>query len=169
MITQNSIMVTAHRDLAPEDHTIIQTTMAAEVASPVDIIYFGGAFGGDTLALEASLHARRFNAKIHQFDPISGLVLVKPELIVVLPKTLKDHRSDLHEIIKRADSLVELKLSRKIYADIWWEHDKWMIDHSHKCLAFWDGIEYGGTYNAIKYAEKQGILVEIIKIAGRNR
>ena len=164
-----SIMVTAHRDLTPEDHLTIQRTMSAKVASSVDTIYFGGAFGGDTLALEASLDARRFNAKIHQFDPVSGLILIKPELVVVLPKTLKDHRSDLHQTIKKADKLIELKLSRKIYADIWWEHDKWMIDHSQKCLAFWDGIGYGGTFNTIKYAEQRGIVVEIIKVIGRNK
>lgn len=154
MIKQNSIMVTAHRDLAPEDHIIIQTTMAAEVTSPLDVIYFGGAFGGDTVALEAALDFRKND---------------KPELVVVLPKTLKNHRDDLHEIIKKSDKIIELKLSRKIYSDIWWEHDKWMIDNSQKCLAFWDGIEYGGTYNAMKYAEQQGIIVECIKISGRNK
>jgi uncharacterized phage-like protein YoqJ len=154
MITQNSIMVTAHRDLTPEDHIIIQTTMAAKVASPVDVIYFGGAFGGDTVALEAALNFKKND---------------KPELVVVLPKTLKDHRDDLHEIIKKADRLVELKLSRKIHADIWWEHDKWMIDNSQKCLAFWDGIEYGGTFNAMKYAERQGRIIDVVKISGRNK
>ncbi len=155
MTTQNSIMVTAHRDLTSEDRLIIRKTMESVMSDPkIDIIYFGGAFGGDTVALEASFNFRKNN---------------KPELIVVLPKTLKDHRSDLHEIIKKADRIIELKFSRKVYSDIWWEHDKWMIDNSQKCLAFWDGIEYGGVYNAMKYAEQQGILIEIVKISGRNK
>jgi hypothetical protein len=77
---------------------------------------------------------------------------------VVLPKTLKDQRSDLHEITKKVDEIIELKLSRKL-GDIWWLHDKWMVDHSQKCIAYWDEIPSGGTYNAMKYAKQQGKLI----------
>lgn len=149
-------MVTAHRDLAPEDHVKIYTIMDQEVSNPeVEKIYFGGAFGGDTVALQASLKAR-----LHRIN--------FPKLVVVLPKTLKKQRTDLQEITKQADEIIELKLSRKIYNDIWWEHDKWMVDHADRCLSFFDGIEAGGTYNAMKYAENQGKTVTIIDLIGRN-
>lgn len=147
-------MVTAHRDLTEQDKTIIQETIAQEVANPkVDVIYFGGAIGGDSVALEAALTAR---------------IGQRPKLAVVLPKTAKDQRSDLHELTRRADEIVELKLSRKIYSDIWWEHDKWMVNNSQKCIVFWDGIEAGGTYNAMRYAQQQEKETQHIKMIGRN-
>lgn len=34
--------------------------------------------------------------------------------------------------------------------------DKYMVDQSDVLLAVWDGIEFGGTYNTIKYAKEQG-------------
>ncbi len=43
-----------------------------------------------------------------------------------------------------------------------------MVDHADKCLSFFDGIEAGGTYNAMKYAENQGKAVAVINIVGRN-
>lgn len=149
-----SVAITAHRDLKNEDYEVIKKTMIGEVAnSQIDIIYFGGATGGDSLALEMALDARES---------------LRPQLVVVLPKTLRDQRSDLHSLTKRADSIIELKLSRKIYNDVWWEHDKWMVDNSQKIIAFWDGIESGGTYNAMRYAERQGKSLQHIKIMGRN-
>ena len=148
------VMVTGHRDLTEQDKTIIQETIAQEVINPkVDTIYFGGAIGADSLALETALAAR---------------VGDKPKLVVVLPKTAKDQRSDLHELTGRADEIIELKLSRKIYSDIWWEHDKWMVNSSQKCIAFWDGIEAGGTYNAMRYAQQQEKEIQHIKMTGRN-
>lgn len=150
-----NVMITAHRDLTDEDQKTIQETINQEIIDPkIDIIYFGGAIGGDSLALETALNARR---------------VLYPKLVVVLPKTIKDQRSDLHEITKKADEIIELKLSRKIYADIWWEHDKWMVNNSHKCIAFWDGIEAGGTYNTMRYAQQQGKQIQHVKIIGRNK
>ena len=52
--------ITAHRDLAPSDAAVIQGAMQTLVAHPsVDAIYFGGARGGDTIALQAALYFRQ--------------------------------------------------------------------------------------------------------------
>lgn len=159
MKDSHCVMITGHRDLAEQDKTLIQETLiqetiAQEVTNPkVDIIYFGGAVGADSLALETALTTR---------------VGEKPKLVVVLPKTAKDQRSDLHNLTSKADEIIELKLSRKIYSDIWWEHDKWMVNNSQKCIAFWDGIEAGGTYNAMRYAQQQEKEIQHIKMIGRN-
>lgn len=142
------VMVTAHRDLIIQDQEIIKTAIIAEVDNPeVGLIYFGGAVGGDSLALEVALSFRES---------------LRPKLVVVLLKTAKDQRPDLHELTKKADEIVELKLSRKMYADIWWEH-------SQKCIAFWDGIEAGGTYNAMRYAIQHGKEIQHVKVTGRNK
>lgn len=34
--------------------------------------------------------------------------------------------------------------------------DQWMVDNCDLLLACWDGVEGGGTYNTIKYAESVG-------------
>lgn len=152
------VMVTAHRDLTEEDISLIKEVITKEVANPeVDVIYFGGAIGGDSVALEAALFAKALSKKS------------TPKLAVVLPKTAKDQRPDLHELTSKADEIVELKLSRKVHPDIWWEHDKWMVNNSQKCIAFWDGIEAGGTYNAMRYAEQQNKLIQHVKVMGRNK
>ena len=45
--------------------------------------------------------------------------------------------------------------------------NQWMVDHSHKVIAFWDGSK-GGTCNCVKYAQKQEKEILIInpKIIG---
>lgn len=40
--------------------------------------------------------------------------------------------------------------------------NQWIVDHSEKIIALWDGEESGGTYNCIKYAERQK--VEVINV-----
>lgn len=32
------------------------------------------------------------------------------------------------------------------------KRNEWMVDHSTHILAYWDGVERGGTWNCIKYA-----------------
>jgi len=151
-----NLMITAHREITELDKQIIEAVISAEMKNlNLEKIYFGGAVGGDSFALETAL----------KFKAVSSNV----KLIVVLPKTIKDQRSDLRELTEKADDIIELKLSRKIHADIWWEHDKWMVINSQKCIAFWDEIPNGGTYNAMKYAERSQKTVCCVKITGRNK
>lgn len=44
------------------------------------------------------------------------------------------------------------------------KRNEYMVDHADKVIAVWDGSK-GGTYNCVKYAEKQG--KEIIRIDPR--
>jgi len=42
------------------------------------------------------------------------------------------------------------------------ERNKWMVDHCDQLIACYNGDASGGTYNCVKYAEKQGKEIIII-------
>ena len=40
--------------------------------------------------------------------------------------------------------------------------NQWIVDHSEKLIALWDGIESGGTWNCVKYSRRRN--VEVINV-----
>lgn len=59
-----------------------------------------------------------------------------------------------HEILGQADLVYYV--SEEPYTN--WcmiDRDKWMVDNSSICLAVWNGVEDGGTWQTIKYAKKR--------------
>lgn len=42
------------------------------------------------------------------------------------------------------------------------ERNCWMVDHANLLLAVWDGNKNGGTYHAVRYAERKGM--DIVRI-----
>lgn len=152
-----SVAITAHRDLADTDYDVIFNTMAELLSTQeVDSIYFGGASGGDTVALQSCLDISCMN---------------KPRLIVVLPAKLENQHPQTWPISKRANQLIELGLPIT-KSDGWKAYhirDRYMVDHAEKTIAFWDGIKKGGTFNTKKYAEDTKKIVASIPIIGRNK
>lgn len=148
------IAITANRKLDPDDNTTIFNKMAELVTNEnVEAIYFGGAIGGDHVALEAALSIQAIN---------------KPKLIVVVPCVLANQPKVTHENIKKADELIELK--NPITQDDNWksfhQRNEYMVDHAEKTICFFNGLRRGGSYSCAQYAEKQGKVVEYIIIIG---
>ncbi|HVI40119.1 MAG TPA: hypothetical protein VM577_05625 [Anaerovoracaceae bacterium] len=149
--------ITAHRDLAESDHDVIFNTMADLLTDPdLEAIYFGGASGGDTVALQACLDITMMN---------------RPKLIVVVPDQLTKQHPGTWWASRQADELIEMGLTIQ-KSDGWAAYharDRYMVDHADKLIAFWDGIKKGGTYNTKVYGEALKKYVIPVSIIGRNK
>lgn len=150
------IAITAHRELQPIDYETIQIKMIDLVTNPdVEAIYFGGASGGDTEALEAALNI---------------IYMHKPKLIVVLPNKLERQHPQTHAASRRADQLIELGLAitSKDYYSAYHRRDEYMVNNAECVVAFFDGIPKGGTHYTLEYGKKTNKTVEVVPILGRN-
>lgn len=145
------LVISGHRDLADDDHTVIRKTMSEFIGyGEFDYMMFGGARGSDTFALAAALDAREHVEK-------------KPLLVVVVPDTLAAQPRETWATSERADRIIELR--HQITADNrFWSlrhRNEFMLDWvfpAGRLLAFWTG-ERSGTANAVYYARDQGIEV----------
>lgn len=62
----------------------------------------------------------------------------------------------MHDLIKKhADTWVAL--SKEFYKGCDSARDQYMVDHSDKLFAIWDGIKSGGVYSTIRKAQKKGL------------
>lgn len=152
-----SVAITGNRHLDEKDYVTIQNTISELVTNPnVKEIYFGGAVGADTVALEAAI----------------GIVCInKPQLIVVVPDTLERQPAPTHAVSKRADRLTELHAQITIL-DGWrafHARNEYMVDHAAITVAFWDKQPKGGTYACIRYSINQGKNVYIAQIIGYDK
>lgn len=44
---------------------------------------------------------------------------------------------------------------------VYQRRNEWMVDHADLVIAYWNGIEKGGTYNCVKYAKDKKDVVNI--------
>lgn len=95
----------------------------------------------------------------------AGLALKRNiNLVAVLP--YKREWDSYHPIVQ--DMLIRAK--EVVY--VCEKYDKWgyfirdcaMVDAADVVLAVWDGKEYGGTWNTIKYARERGKNIEYLMI-----
>lgn len=152
------VAITANRLLTPDDHGIIfDEMMRLMTDGRIESIYFGGAVGGDTVALKACLDVT---------------IMDRPQLIVVVPNRLADQPKITHEISKKADTLVELANPITV-SDGWRSYhirNEYMVDHAERVVAFWNkSTKPSGTAACIRYALKNKKPVDIIKIAGEDK
>ena len=86
--------------------------------------------------------------------PYPGQELVWPD-----PET----RAHYRELLRNANRIVHINQSTGGNAARALQlRNQWIVDHSEKLIALWDGEEAGGTYNCVKYARRQG--VEVINV-----
>lgn len=156
---QNRIItITANRNLAPEDNSIIADKMTSLVEDlRTAEIVFGGARGGDSAALYVAYTAREaFRFKT-------------PKLTVVVPDVLSKQPIETHEISKLADELIELNkpITSDDGFDAYRYRNHYMIDKSTThVVAFWNGSKRSGTWKTIQYAQYKQLPIEIVNIHG---
>ena len=148
------VAVTGNRGTTARDRAIIRETMRVLVADPgVSEIWFGGALGADTTALEAALELRRG---------------ARPRLIVVLPDTLGAQPRETRAASERADERVEL--GHPIRAEDRWrayhKRNRYLVEHATQLVAFWNGEPRSGTSATIGLARKRGMAVQIVEVEG---
>lgn len=157
-LKQYRVAITANRLLIPSDHEIIAIQMAKLMTDPlVEAIYFGGAIGGDTVALQACLDMT---------------FLDRPKLIVVVPFKLSDQPKITRSVSEQADELIELGNPITVSDGYRSYHirNEFMCDHSSKIVAFWNkSTKPSGTAACIRYALKTKKEVEIVEIKGEDK
>jgi hypothetical protein len=124
----------------------------------VKYIVFGGARGGDIVALHYALKFRVGNS---------------PRLVVVLPVDLEMQPRETQEVTMMADELIELKqeshdASGEFRNEIYKNRNRVMLTYrdgegyDKLVLAFWTGQKsFSGTWSTIATARKMAITVEI--------
>lgn len=156
LIDDFAVVITANRNLTNSDKRRIWKYMAKVVRNPkVEVIYFGGARGGDTWALRAARKQRQGN---------------KPKLVVVVPYKLKEQPRETWHESTRADDLVELRneVSAKDGFAAYRKRNTFMVQQEGvgKVVAFWNGDARSGTAMTLNIAKKMGLSVRVIPIEG---
>jgi hypothetical protein len=155
---QLKVSVTAHRDTTEDDFRIIWETMTELVMDEaVKEVHFGGARGGDSIALEALLTMRKGSF---------------PRAIVIVPDTVDKQPGDAQDWITQADAVIELKMPITS-ADGYWSY-KNRNERLVACakegkgylIAFWNGTP-SGTAHAVGQAIAEGVPVVHVPISGR--
>lgn len=133
--------ITGHRSLAKGDIPKIRAALKALVGNPaVSEIWFGGALGADTVALQAALEFR---------------VGRRPKLVVVVPNTTDHQPVETRAWIHRADQVIELKaeITVKNKYQAFQQRNEFIVDHSSVLVAFWNGLFKSGTGSCVRYAQ----------------
>lgn len=109
--------------------------------------YNGMANGFDLITAEAVLTARRYFKDIR--------------LVAVIPFKGQAERYDAEDkatyekVLKTADEVVVI--SERYFKGCFLRRNDYMIRHSDKIVAYWDGEQKGGTFYTAKQAEKMNI------------
>lgn len=151
------VAVTGNRGVTAADRRVIRRVLRELLADPqIDTIYFGGAVGADTEALQAALELRRG---------------ARPRLVVVVPDSLDAQPVRTRHVSRRADEVIELRRPI-VRADRWGAYharNRWMVDHASLVVAFWDGHPRSGTAATVGYARRRGVAVRVVEVEGRDR
>lgn len=177
-----TVAITASRDLGPDATGQIELGMARLLSTPRSEIRFGGARGGDTIALRA---AREIIRSRTSREPQA-----RPTLVVFVPSSLADQpREAIRAIEECADRVCELGLPVGMSVS-YHRRNRMMLDGgvvqarrrvgpgglsdqliptirlpADALMVFWNGGP-GGTAYTICYAEKRGIQFAIVRIRG---
>lgn len=106
-----------------------------------DEIISGMALGWDTAWAEAALY---LNIPVIAAVPFHGQEKMWPKRSQLIYKKLLSNCSDVVYVCDKGYAPWKMQI-----------RNEYMVDHSNKVIALWDGSE-GGTCNCIQYASKQG-------------
>ena len=154
------VAITANRNLTDKDEeTIFKKMLEVSEDESVDEVIFGGARGGDTAALVASVYHKDTRG-----DQL-------PKLTVIVPNKIENQPIGTRPATRCADEIFEMNMS--ITREDGWaayqKRNEEMVNRAGKVIAFWNGDKPSGTWNTIEYAQNKDIPVEIVKIVGGDK
>ena len=140
---------TGHRIMSDEQIYAVaeklNTVIGALYKRDVNVFLSGGALGFDMVAAIT----------------VANLKLVHKDIRLVLALPCYDHfakwsekyRVHFDEICRRADKIIFV--TDNYYTnECMYERNRYMVDNSGCCVAWYNGVKRGGTYYTLKYAEK---------------
>ena len=159
LIREKSCCFTGHRAIAPEELLSLRERLRQEIlrlaGEGIDTFLAGGALGFDTLAAQEVLSLRKTEL------PEIHLVLVLP----CLGQESRWHADSIelyHQLIRQADEVI---YTGDIYTEgCMHTRNRYLVNHSSRCLCYLKETEQGGTAYTVRYAKKQGL--EIRNLAG---
>lgn len=144
--------ISGHRNLSPQGKARVRKAMVALLKKDaVDAIYFGGARGTDTLALQAAAEVR---------------VGLRPHLVVVVPDKAESQPFEARQWFHLADEVIELGnpiASRDRY-QAFRIRNQYLVDVATLLIAFFNGDQKTGTGQAIRMAEEVGLRVVLVPV-----
>lgn len=154
------IAITAHRHLTREGEETIARTMRELLATKPAEFIFGGARGGDTVALRAVLRPSGKGTRPAHW----------PRLVVIVPDTVDAQPHDAREAIRAAapDEVVELH-QRVTHQDgfaAYHRRNEAMADRATHVVAFWNRDRESGTGACVRYALRINRPVRVVDIIG---
>lgn len=168
MTPANTCFFTGHRVLSGKQITDIYTSLVRGILQAAEdgYRYFisGGAMGFDLLAAETVVLLQQ------DFGRRICLVLALPcrdqtARWLYGRKGLENIRR-YHAIKAQAQSVLYLT---DFYTDgCMQERNRFMVEHSSRCIACWNGSPRGGTAQTVRMAENAGIPIRNLHPAGRN-
>lgn len=150
---EHTACFTGHRSVPPTGETALRRAIRAAVLTlsdrGVSLFLTGGALGFDMLAQQVLMEVKK----------------ERPDLraVMVIPCTNQTARwptgarEQYLRLVQSADGCICLQTE---YTDgCMQRRNRFMVDHSAHCLAYYDGRRAGGTAGTVRYAQSNGLTV----------
>ena len=153
----DTVCFTGHRFLAAAQRDVLRRATESAVRNLImsghSTFLVGGALGFDTLAQQVTLALRE------EF-PFLRVVMAIPCRDQDARWQARD-RAVYRRLLAAADA--RILLSEQYAPGCMQARDRFMVDHSDRCVAFFDGRP-GGTLYTVQYARRVGVPVEFLTL-----
>lgn len=149
----HTVCFTGHRSIPPACADALRRDTAALIRSlygeGYTLFLTGGALGFDTLAAETLLTLKRECPSL-----FSVMIIPCENQSSPWPPTAQEHYL---ELVGASDGCICLQ--KEYTADCMHRRNRFMVDHSSICIAYFDGRPRGGTGATVRYAQSAGVTV----------
>lgn len=146
--------VTGHRDLPASVETIIRSELRQEVLVAIEDGYThfisGFASGADLMFAEI-------------VSELKNRYPITLEAAIPHPGRMKTPDETFQRLIGCCD--VVKVCSERYFKGCYMVRNRYMVDASQLVIAVWDGRESGGTAATVRYAERCGRKIDIIRVS----
>ncbi len=148
-----TVCFTGHRQMTDEEIRTVQprleTAIRAYIAAGFSLFITGGARGFDTMAQKTVTVLRA------EFPFVRAILAVPCR--GQADKWNHEDQEAYRRILAEADG--HICLQEEYTPDCMMRRNRFMIDHSVRCIAYYNGNARGGTAATVRYAEKKGLPV----------
>lgn len=157
MHIENTCFFTGHRSLSAEHKNVVAPVLSDCLTQMIDdgIRYFcdGGALGFDLYCAQAVLQKQKEYPHIH-------LIMTLPchnqtDKWLNLGQSGEESIRIYHRVKALASAVVYIQ---DLYTpDCMRERNQFMVDHSCRCITYWNGSVRGGTAQTVRMAKRAGL------------